>query len=807
MSFKFKKWSKYAMLFSLALPLSVGAFTGKVTAAESKEDAPADVHLDVDAFSSEKVTVVVELDEESVLQAKQQGKNKSKQSVEQERDAILAELDAAGVDYEVNQEYEVVFSGLSLRIPQNQLGQLISVPGVKAVYPNETYKLDSASVDVIDREAFSPEMHDSAPYIGSEEAWEAGYTGEGVTVAVLDTGVDYTHPDLAHAFGEYKGWDFVDNDADPQETNTGTADDLTMHGTHVAGTIAANGEIKGVAPDADLLAYRVLGPGGSGYTEDIIAAIERAVEDGADVMNLSLGNTLNNPDYATSIALDAAMADGVVAVTSNGNSGSANWTVGSPGTSREAISVGASQLPYNTFNAELSSSSGNTYPSAVVQGFPSEEALLALNEAEYEFVHVGLGSEEEFSQVDAEGKIALISRGELPYVTKAENAKQAGAVGAVVYNNVPGEQPLVPGMAVPTVTISQEDGQKLLAELEAGNPTLSFNVQYSRTVNETIADFSSRGPVMDTWMIKPDVVAPGVNITSTVPTHDPSNPHGYASMQGTSMASPHVAGAVALMLEANPDWNVDFVKAALMNTAERLVDPNGTVYPHNTQGAGSIRVLDAIQANTLVTDASHSFGIFTKQNGKEVHREKFTVHNLSDKRKKYSIKFTGHDGISVKSSNNLQVQPGKTQEINYRLQVDSNLEPGYYEGTFVISDGTNELEVPTIIFVQEPDYPLLNSMQLGISGNYLVGIVNLTKGAENFNLRIRDADSGELIGEVAHAENLPIGEYFFAWDMAIDGQPLGPGRYQINAYAQFEGEETEIQGGVLTIGSNQAENE
>ena len=102
----------------------------------------------------------------------------------------------------------------------------------------------------------------------------------------------------------------------------------------MAGTIAANGQIKGVAKDATLLAYRVLGPGGSGTTENVLAGIDRAVTDGADVMNLSLGNSVNNPDYATSIALDWAMSEGVVAVTSNGNSGPNSWTVGSPGTSR-----------------------------------------------------------------------------------------------------------------------------------------------------------------------------------------------------------------------------------------------------------------------------------------------------------------------------------------------------------------------------------------------------------------------------------------------------------------------------------------
>src|SRR5690606_5772272 len=252
----------------------------------------------------------------------------------------------------------------------------------------------------------------------------------------------------------------------------------------------------------------------------------------------------------TSIALDWAMAEGVVAVTSNGNAGPNNWTVGSPGTSRDAISVGATQLPYNVYNASISTTEGIEYPSAKVQGFPSDDELLALNEKEFEFVHVGYGAPEDFVGKDLNGKIALISRGAgIAFVDKATAAKEAGAVGAIIYNNVEGETPDVPGMAVPTIKTTLEDGNKLLDELAKGNNKISFTIEFSKGVGETVADFSSRGPVTGTWMIKPDVSAPGVNITSTIPG-------GYGAKQGTSMASPHVAGAAALLLQAHPEWSV-----------------------------------------------------------------------------------------------------------------------------------------------------------------------------------------------------------------------------------------------------------
>ncbi|MFC4714235.1 S8 family serine peptidase [Planococcus dechangensis] len=794
---KYKKLSAYTLVSLLA----VSSFGGQGFANTATSSSPATLHLDDKATALEELAVIVELDEESILQAKHKGKSQSEQFLSKERDRVLAQLEKKGASVELLQEYDTVFSGFSIEIDSSDIQTLANIEGVKAIYSNQAYEVTPFDAESIDPELYSPQMLDSAPFIGSDDAWAAGYTGEGVTVAVLDTGVDYTHPDLAHAFGDYKGWDFVDNDNDPQETPTGDPRGAsTNHGSHVAGTIAANGQIKGVAPDATLLAYRVLGPGGRGTTAGVIAGIERAVTDGADVMNLSLGAAVNDPDYATSIALDTAMADGVVAVTSNGNSGPNNWTVGSPGTSREAISVGATQLPYNLFSADLFTSEGVSYPSVETMGFPNEEALLALNEGEFEFVHVGLGGAADFAGKDLTGKIALISRGEFAFVDKVENAKKAGATGVIMYNNVAGEVPNVPGLALPTVRATLADGQKLLAELAAGNNTVSFDIEFDKEVGETMASFSSRGPVMDTWMIKPDVSAPGVAIVSTVPTHNPANPHGYASLQGTSMSAPHVAGAAALILQAHPDWGVDFVKASLMNTAENLYDADGNLYPHNSQGAGSIRVLDAINTQTLATPGSHSFGIFEKDDEKEVKRQKFTVHNLSDERKRYSIKFTGHEGIKVQTSNNLQVQPGRTQDLNFSVQVDaSNLEPGYYEGTFLLSDGTQTIEVPTILFVQQPDYPLINTITLGLSGGNLVGNVNLPAGADHFEVRIRNADTGALLSTTAQATDLPRGLHAFSWDMKIDGAALTPGRYQINAYAKQGIRDIEFSGGVLTI--------
>ncbi|SES35080.1 S8 family serine peptidase [Salipaludibacillus aurantiacus] len=720
---------KKAALMIMVLVLLASGFTQTGQASGQNSDSLGELKGTYDFNSSEEITVMVQLDEPSITEAKHKGLAQSEANLKKNREQLKSDIAALIPDSEVEREYDHLFSGIALTLSEKEVLQLTELDGVQAIYPSVTYQATEFSPEKISSEEFSPEMMDSAPFIGADEAWESlGITGKGVTVAIIDTGVDYTHPDLAHAFGDYKGYDFVDNNDDPQEGEG------QYHGTHVAGTVAANGNIKGVAPDASLLGYRVLGPQG-GTTADVVAGIELAVKDGADVMNLSLGNTVNDPDWATSIALDWAMAEGVVAVTSNGNSGPNNWTVGSPGTSRDAISVGATQLPYNLYEADLFTSEDVEYPTAKVMGFNDDEELLALDGESYEFVDAELGRVGDFDGVDVEGKIALIKRGDIPFVEKAENAAAAGAVGAIIFNNGEGEIPFViPGMAVPTLKLDDVDGQKMVDELKAGNNEVTFDIQFDREVGETVAEFSSRGPAYATWMIKPDVSAPGVDIVSTFPGES------YASLQGTSMSAPHVAGAAALLLEKNPNWGTDKVKAALMNTAESIYDENGNVYPFNTQGAGSIRVVEALTAETLVSPGSHSFGVFDKEKGRQTERQHFEVMNLSEEGKRYSIDVDIYDGdkhIKVNTSNNLNVKAGGTQKVNMNVQVNAGvLEPGYYEGMITLSRGNEVIEVPTILFVMDPDYPHLS----------YGGITSVTEdGSIEFYMNLnRDVDYAEM---------------------------------------------------------------
>jgi minor extracellular serine protease Vpr len=305
-------------------------------------------------------------------------------------------------------------------------------------------------------------------------------------------------------------------------------------------------------------------------------------------------------------------------------------------------------------------------------------------------------------------------------------------------------------------------------------------------------------------MIKPDVSAPGVNITSTVPTHNPADPHGYAAYQGTSMASPHVAGAAALLLEAYPTWGTDEVKAALMNTAVDIIDPTtGKVYPHNTQGAGSIRVPAAIQTSTLVLPGSHSFGTFLKDNGSQVEKQHFTIANLSSERKNYSfdVEFDGNPaGIKVMTSNNLKVNGNSTQQVNFNVQVDaSKLAQGYYEGTITVSDGTETFDVPTILFVKEPDYPRITHFYVDPTEEGYDLTVYLPQGAEEVGFWVYADSPWGYVGIGPTFTSVPSEFSTFAWDGKVNGEKLAPGKYHIFAYAVKADQQDYVYGGSIEV--------
>ena len=376
------------------------------------------------------------------------------------------------------------------------------------------------------------------------------------------------------------GYDFVNNDSDPM--------DDAGHGTHVAGIALSNGSLKGIAPDAKLLAYKVMDSSGEGYNDDIIAGIERAVNDSADVISLSLGGS-GNPDDALSQAVDNAANAGSVVVAAAGNSGPDARTIGSPGCARKAITIGATYKEgYNTTTSELYLL--NDTAAGEIDSEPLEKsALTPKGGITAEILFASLGYAGNFTGQNFTGKIALIERGESYFYEKVRNAYDAGAVGAIIYNNQIGNfiGNLVNYSDIPAVSISRSDGAHLLSLVNEGIVTVNLSVlSYSRL----ITDFSSRGPAY--IYNKPDLVAPGELICASqwddVYSDSPCYDSEHVAISGTSMATPHVAGAAALILQKHSDWSPDDVKYALLTTARDYG------YDADVQGAGLIDVYKAV---------------------------------------------------------------------------------------------------------------------------------------------------------------------------------------------------------------------
>lgn len=617
----------------------------------------------------------------------------------------------------INHIYKHVFPGFSVTGKRSDIQKLKAEAGIQHSSPVATYQVS---------------VEESVPFIGGKEIrshfdkTDHRLTGKGVKVGVIDTGVDYTHPDLRM---NYKGgYDLVDGDDDPMETK-GIAGRNTSHGTHVAGIIAANGKIIGVAPEADIIGYRALGPGGMGTSEQVIAAIDKAIEDKVDVINLSLGNTINGPDWPTSLALDKATEEGIVAVTSSGNSGPMVWTVGSPGTSSKAISVGASTppmtLPYLTVG----------FADRKIQLQPLQGSIPWKLQKKYEIKKAGIGTETEFPKV--KNKIVLMERGEITFTQKAIRAYEAGAIAVLIYNNTDGNfsGSLEKELPIPVASLSKADGEWLKKQIKTQNTVVETSYQH---IKDTIAEFSSRGPVTHTWAIKPDVVAPGVAIDSTIP-------NGYQEMQGTSMAAPHVAGASAILKQAHPDWTPEQIKAALMNTARLLNNDEGNLYKPYEQGAGRIQLHEAIHSETLIYPGSFSAGMLHHQDKRTKKRIRVTVDNQSDEEKRYSFDIPDNmKGVQWDLPMPFSVKPKQKKVITIGLDITpSSIGAGLHHGNIFLKEGKNRYHIPYMYVIEEPDYPRIMGFQFGKDDKedifryelYLPG------GAEEYGIVLYDPDT------------------------------------------------------------------
>ncbi|MGG3468448.1 S8 family serine peptidase [Neobacillus pocheonensis] len=675
------------------------------------------------------------------------------------------------LQFKIKNTYENVFNGMSLTIPTNQINTLLQTGVVKRIWKDNVIRLPK-SESINEENSTSKIIPPALPHLGVDKLHDEKINGQGIKVGVLDTGIDYHHPDLKDV---YKGgYDLVDNDADPMESTpadrvaSGEPEFIdgisfvTEHGTHVAGTIASNPKnnveyaMTGVAPNVDLFAYRVLGHYGSGMDSWVIAGIEKAVEDGMDVINLSLGNGINNSLDATSVAINNAALRGVVPVIAGGNAGPNPGTLGSPGASPLAITVGASDVP--TDIPTVKTSLGDISVQNTLMGYGFGKDYLKVMDKEFEVVEVGIGAEEDYKDKSVDGKVALISRGTLSFDEKIRRAHEKGAVAVLIYNNEDGEIPFFLGENygyVPTFKMLQSDGAKLSDKIKA-DPTTKLKISdlhSNMTTGDVLADFSSRGPVNNNFDIKPDVVAPGVSTFSTVPEYINNPKEGidyssaYASLSGTSMATPHVAGIAALLLQSHPNYTVADVKAALMNTADPL---KGRTYNVNEVGAGRVDAYEAVHNTSLVEvqnktitldeegikkeidDISGSlpFGSIAQSSDVQNRTTSIQIKNESSEKETYHtrVEFLTIDGVSRDASksgvtiqlpSSIEVGGNESKSINAELSNPANAEFGIYEGYIYIENEskTSEYQIPFHVRYSKPGFEKLQFYKHAITND------------------------------------------------------------------------------------------
>ncbi len=550
----------------------------------------------------------------------------SKATVQAEQKAFRANAKKAGLVYTERYAFSALFNGFSIEVAPSQLGKLSRIAGVKAIYPVE--RIPIPETNPIE----DPDLATALAMTGADIAQsELGYTGAGVKVAVMDTGIDYDHPDLGGCFGPgcrvVTGWDFVGDayNADPSSAAYNPVpapdpypDDCNGHGTHVSGIIGANGAVVGVAPGVTFGAYRVFGCQGSTTADIMLAAMERALADKMQVLNMSIGSAYQWPQYPTAQASDRLVNKGMVVVASIGNNGANGvYSAGSPGLGSKVIGVASFDNTHVALNTFTVTPAGLTigYANAAAAPLAPTSGSLPLaksgtpttaNDA------CNVGGVSPFTAGQFAGQAVLIRRGACTFFEKAINAQNAGAAAVVLYNNVAGRfSPTVaPGTAIPVVAISDTEGVAINNAINAGAQTLNWTDQFGSFLNPTgglVSSFSSYGLSPD-LALKPDIGAPGGLIRSTYPLEA----GGYATISGTSMSSPHVAGAVALLLQAKPKTPSQAVRGILQNSADpklwSLAPGYGLLDHVHRQGAGMLDIDDAILATTKITPAKIATG-------------------------------------------------------------------------------------------------------------------------------------------------------------------------------------------------------
>lgn len=729
-----------------------------------KDRGPEVVQSEEEISPDEEVTAIIVLEKKISPLARFQQK-----SIQNEISKNVLD----GEKLEVLHSYTTVENGFAAVVPYGKLEEIRQLPGVAAAYAAPVFKV-------------APDMPTTMTELGGLEN-TSGYQGEGMVIAIVDSGLEISHPlftqapttpalaknDLENVLASknlkaeekksgitasqvYKtakvpfAFDYADNDLDVAPNGAGD------HGTHVAGIAAANAgvvaDVVGVAPQAQILAMKVFSSSGSnGATwADILAAADDAVALGADVINMSLGSTcgFSTPEGEEGVAevLENIASSGVMLSISAGNEYSAALgtrigkghaltqnpdygTVASPSSYSEPLSIASVEKADSIDSCYLTVGErkvafNDTVEDKTVENVKGDSpSFRSLAGKELEYVVVpNAGETKDYDGLNVKDKIALVSRGSVEYNVKKNAAKEAGAIGILVYNNEPGMLYMqLDNYDLPSAFISQADG-KALAAVAEGNRKLTVSASYGKVDNPTsgeMSDFSSWG-VTPELTLKPDLTASGGNIKSA------TTGGGYTTKSGTSMSAPFVSGAMALVKQYVEQKNyastetkkANLVSNLLMSTAD-LVMAGAAPYSPRKQGAGSVNIAAATSTKAYLTAVGGGrpkveLGDDANKTGE--YTIKFEVHNLSDKPLTYAVGgYVQTDAKEVtKKLGDKDVE--QVTELPYKLSTQIAAQE-----ITVPASGTVTVTVP--VSLNQPDRDYMDSFA---NGTYIEGFVTLT---------------------------------------------------------------------------------
>jgi subtilisin family serine protease len=549
----------------------------------------------------------------------------------------------------VTGEFDIALNAVAVQLNGTPLSTIASAPQVVKAEYQGLYTPQVTDPDLSLISAFTA-------YSGGPASGGVKSDGSRVKVAIVDTGIDVTHPCFSDA-----GFPATHQEGPSALTNNkvivakvfhnqanrfdDTPEALQEHGTHVAGTVGCDYGlthsstivdgvpvsygVNGVAPGAQLGNYNVFpGQENNARSEDILDALEAAYQDGMDVANMSLGGKSSGIDDLLAMGVDDLDRANMVVAVAAGNSGPGLNTIESPGKAERALTAGAATVGH--FIATPVTAGGLTVPAASGD-FKTVTSDLTATLAKVAGTTNGLSTAcSALPAGSLTGKIALISRGTCTFSQKIRNAQDAGAIAALVQNNVAGD-PIAMGLGgipnEPTIfayMVSLTDGQALQAK-DGLATTISATKSYFVSGNDDfMAGFSSQGPTDVDFRIKPDVVAPGVNVLSSIPHGFCAAPPCWAFFQGTSMATPHLAGSAAVVLGQHPSWSAAQVRSAVVNTADQDVLKKSTSTAKETNvfiiGAGRENLTSAVNAKVGLDPVSVSFGAVPSGSGQTATR-------------------------------------------------------------------------------------------------------------------------------------------------------------------------------------------